>query len=162
MSIKLLWLEDHPELNSEIKNELESSNFELVLCKNLEEFGEKVKKYKDTPDQVAGFVLDVVIPAKDLGSLGMPQIIPQNGAETGYAILRHYLRNIRDRSPIKNIFKVHPVLILSVMSEFSMETSFITKKDDQTTWLCKTNSNGHSNLTCISINKWLKKLNGSN
>lgn len=158
MSKKLIWLEDHPELNAEIRKRLETSGFELILCESVKAFGETVKAYEDNLDEIAGFILDVVIPTENLDALGMPQVTPQKGAETGYAILRQYLRNLRGRSPIGDMFREHPVLVLSTMSEASMRNSFNTSGDEHTTWLSKADNKGHTDKVLISIQQWLQTL----
>lgn len=160
MKKQLIWLEDHPELNIEIKKKLEESGFDVVLCQNVKAFGEAVKIHKDEPDQIAGFILDVVIPTENLGDLGMPQVTPQKGAETGYEILRHYIRNIRNRSPLEGAFKEHPVLVLSTMSEASMQSSFNTRVYNYTTWLSKADKQGHTSAVLISLQQWLQTLKG--
>lgn len=161
MNKKLIWLEDHPELNTEITKKLEESGFDVVLCRNVKAFGEVVKIHKDEPDQIAGFILDVVIPTENLGDLGMPQITPQQGAETGVAILRQYIRDIRNRSPLEGAFKEHPVLVLSTMSEASMRSSFNTSVDNHTTWFSKADNKGHTDTVLASLQQWLKTLKES-
>lgn len=158
MTKQLIWLEDHPELNTEIKKKLEESGFDVVLCQNVKAFGEAVKAHQDKPDKIAGFILDIVIPADSLVDLGMPQVTPQRGAETGYAILRQYIRDIRNRSPLEGAFKEHPVLVLSTMSEASMQSSFNTKADDYTTWLSKADKQGHTSAVLTSLQQWLQTL----
>ena len=162
MRKKLIWLEDHPELNTDTEKILEYSGFYVIFCQNVKTFGEAVKTHQDKPDEIAGFILDVVvIPAESLEELDMPFLTPQRGAETGYAILRHYIRNIRGRSPINNTFKEHPVLMLSTMSEASMRSSFNTNADKQTTWLSKADNKGHTDVVLKSIQQWLQTLQGS-
>lgn len=161
MCKKLIWLEDHPELNRGAQNILAASDFELIICVNVEAFGEVVKTHKDKADQIAGFILDVVIPTESLDALDIPQVMTQRGAETGYVILRQYIRNIRSRSPMGDAFREHPVLILSAMSEASMNSSFITSSDKSTTWLSKADNKGRTDATLKSIQQWLQKLKGS-
>lgn len=162
MRKQLIWLEDHPELNTEIEKKLKESGFDLIFCQNMKTFGEAIKMHQHIPNEIAGFILDVVvIPAESLEALDMPFVTPQQGAETGYAILRHYIRNIRGRSPINNTFKEHPVLMLSTMSEASMRSSFNTNADKQTTWLSKADKKGHTDVVLKSIQQWLQTLQGS-
>ncbi|MCB1936314.1 MAG: hypothetical protein KDF59_10270 [Nitrosomonas sp.] len=160
MTKKLIWLEDHPELNVDFHKKLNDSGFDVVICENVGDFGKEVKLNLDNPDQVAGFILDILIRTNNLEELDMPQVTPQRGAETGYAVLRHYIRNVRDRSPIGDTFKEHPVLMLSTMSEASMRISFNTEGDKLTNWLSKADQKGHTDAALKSMQRWLQTLKG--
>lgn len=101
----IIWLEDHLDLNKDADRIIKNTNFTLIVCKNLSSFGEEMKRYSTVPYQIAGFVLDNLLRADSLKELGMPNIRPSGGVDTGFCVLLYYLRNNEGDSPLGNSFK---------------------------------------------------------
>lgn len=158
----IIWLEDKPDLNKQVKETLSVCKYEIIPCKNLIEFKEQIEK--QTFGSVAGFILDILIKKKNLSDLGMPMVLTTKGNDTGVAVLRSYLRNVDSDSPVKNIWENSSVLILTSLSEmyFNSRYSSIIESEkkigNHTTWLTKTDEEGSKEESIIKIETWIRGL----
>lgn len=158
----IIWLEDKPDLNKLVKKTLSDCEYELILCENLEDL--KVQIAKQSPSSVAGFILDILIKQKNLSELDMPMVLTTNGNDTGVAVLRNYLRNVDEDSPVNDCWKKSPILILTSLSEmyFNSRYSSIIKYEQEsgghTTWLTKTNDKGSKEESIKEIETWIRSL----
>ncbi len=158
----ILWLEDKPNNNEEVKKILSNCEYELILCTNLNDFNEQIAM--QSLDSVAGFILDILIKEKNLDDLGMPMVLTTNGNDTGVAVLRSYLRGVDCVSPVKVSWKKCPVLMLTSLSEMyinSRYSSIIESEKnygDHTTWLTKTDEEGSKEESIKKIKTWIRSL----
>jgi hypothetical protein len=164
MSLKqvIIWLEDKPDLNKQVKKTLSNCEYELILCTNLKVFEEQVAM--QSLDSVAGFILDIMVKGKNLNDLGMPEALTTNGNDTGVAVLCNYLRDVDCVFPVKVSWKKCPVLMLTSLSEMYIHSRYSSiiesekNRGDHTTWLTKTDEEGSKEESIKKIKTWIRSL----
>lgn len=158
----IIWLEDKPQNNEQVKEILSNCEFELILCTNLKDFNEQIAM--QSLDSVAGFILDILIKEKTLGDLGMSEVLTTNGNDAGVAVLYSYLRDVDCVSPVKVSWKKCPVLMLTSLSEMYIHSRYSSiieaEKNcgDHTTWLTKTDEEGSKEESIKKIKTWIRSL----
>ena len=160
----LVWLEDRQDYNQEIEAILKESPFELNICQDLNDFKKTLDSKKTNPETIAGFVMDILIPVDDLTELGLSTVKTSLGNDTGVQVLKYYLRNALNDSPMDNIWKKHDVLVLTTLSESYIKSnykSFMTwekENNHNTSWLVKADEEGIRDTCLKATSKWLKRL----
>jgi CheY-like chemotaxis protein len=158
----IIWLEDMPQNNEQVKEILSNCEYELILCTNLKDF--KAQITMQSLNSVAGFILDILITEKNLADLGMPMVLTTNGNDTGVAVLRNYLRDVESDLPVRVSWKQCPVLMLTSLNEMyinSRYSSIIESEKnygDHTTWLTKTDEEGSKEESIKKIKTWIRSL----
>ena len=111
----IIWLEDHSDYFPELQKLIDNSGFNLIICQTLEEFKKETDKFKDDPQLVAGFIIDVALRGSndDLGTLGLNDIMTDQGGVTGIQVVIHFLLNLHDKD--KSPFADTPISILTVL-----------------------------------------------
>lgn len=162
----LIWLEDLPNLNNQFKELFTDDKFDLVICKSLTQFKEAIDKYIGKEQTIAGFVIDILIPAPNLGELGLPFIETNEGNDTGFLVLSDYLRNWDDESPNGNAFLNHKVLILTTLGNDFMDSRYLSFKNwdketnpGLTKWQPKSDDDGNYDKNLIDeVKAWIDQL----
>ncbi len=137
---KVIWIEDNPKFN-ETEREymdkyLSSKNMTLIVWQESVEKSDRgneclkfLKKQmewaKSSPEEIAGFILDVRIPVDDLNMLGLPVIETTTGLYTGLAVAYYYIINKMNNSPLGNLFAKHHILFFSIAPGLGIEFPWI-------------------------------------
>lgn len=165
----IIWLDDNPEILEKevhfllkVKQFIENK-FNLLIwngqyCvsetrgkKCLEDFRQHITQFLDTPEKVAGFIIDVRIPVHDLSVLGLSHIQTQQGLITGTQIVSSYLRNKEGESELGDKFLNTPILLLSITSQVDDK---ILRDNANIIFVCKTHKNALE-----QVETWLNNLN---
>ncbi len=127
---KVIWLDDSDALMSTIDPIRKRTGHEPVLCLNVDEFKQVCEAHADSPDDIAGFIVDALLPIKDLASLGLAEITTDGGHEAGVRIVEHYLLNVDELPPAKTVssaFANKPILVFS--TSLGVESVFGALRD---------------------------------
>ncbi len=114
----IIWLEDHSDYFPELQQMIGNLGFDLIICPTLEEFKKATDIFKDEPQLVAGFIIDVALRGNNnnnLSDLGLDNIMTHRGGVTGIQVVIHFLLALhsKDESPFANT----PISILTVLED---------------------------------------------
>ncbi len=146
MNKTIIWLEDNPALVTEYRKLFVDNEFNIVIWdgafdalsgesggeKCLRHFSAAVEANRKNSSDVIAFILDVRIPVPSLETLAdlaegtdskryFKRIITKGGLLTGILVADYYLRNKIGNSPIGDLFKDKPILLLSVAGQLDKE-----------------------------------------
>lgn len=124
---KIIWLEDRPALLKSTQKVI-GKQYELILCKDLRTFRQTTLQYLPRHEQVAGVIVDVLLPYGDLQALELPFIKTSGGNDAGARVVEHYLLNLDDLAESRSVsasFRCKPVLILSALNSLKARFGFL-------------------------------------
>ena len=127
---KVIWLDDSEALTSTVDPIRKRTGHEPVLCLNVDEFKNVCEAHAEEPDEIAGFIVDALLPIKDLASLGLAEITTDGGHEAGVRIVEHYLLNVDELPPAQAVsaaFAGKPILVFS--TSLGVESVFGALRD---------------------------------
>lgn len=129
---KIIWLEDKPEDYGDIKARI-SRRFDVIECIDLDEFRVQVEGYRTAPNEIAGFIVDVMIKVDDLTQLGLPDVLTRKGTDTGVKVVAEYLRNFSQHDECKHIsepFAQTRILMLSSLVGLKAKYSHLIRQQN--------------------------------